>query len=140
MRTAQLVKQSLKYYWRTNLAVVFGVATAIAVLAGALIVGDSVRASLRDLFVQRLGNTDHVISASEFFREHLAEDLRPHLTARGFAASCPIIELEGSVSRDNGARAGRVLVYGIDGRFWQFHGRPEQSAPENREVLVSESL
>ena len=44
-----------RYYWRTNLAVVLGVATAVAVLAGALLVGDSVRGSLRDLVLQRLG-------------------------------------------------------------------------------------
>ena len=35
-----------------------GVATAVAVLAGALLVGDSVRGSLRDLVLQRLGSTD----------------------------------------------------------------------------------
>jgi hypothetical protein len=37
---------------------VFGVATAVAVLAGALLVGDSVRGGLRDLVVGRLGATD----------------------------------------------------------------------------------
>jgi len=140
MRTSQLVRQNLKYYWRTNLAVVFGVATAVSILAGALLVGDSVRASLRDLFLQRLGQTDHVITAAGFFREQLAGDLRPQLTARGFFESCPLIELEGNASRDNGARAGSVRVYGVDKRFFQFHGRSDQVPPENREVLVSESL
>ena len=63
MRTGTLVKRNLTYYWRTNLAVVFGVATAVSVLAGALLVGDSVRASLRDLFLARLGSTDYVVSS-----------------------------------------------------------------------------
>ena len=76
MRTAQLVRRNLSYYWRTNLAVVFGVAIAVAVLAGALLVGDSVRASLRDLVLHRLGKTDYVISTSEFFREQLEGDFR----------------------------------------------------------------
>jgi hypothetical protein len=40
MRTALLLKRNLAYYWRTNLAVVCGVAVAVAVLAGALLVGD----------------------------------------------------------------------------------------------------
>ena len=78
MRSAQLFKRSLTYYWRTNLVVVFGVATAVAVLAGALLVGDSVRASLRDLFLQRLGKTDYVISATGFFREQLAGEIQSH--------------------------------------------------------------
>lgn len=140
MRTSDLIKRSVKYYWRTNLPVVFGVATAVAVLAGALLVGNSVRASLRDLFLQRLGKTEYVIAAPEFVREQLAEDIRPQLEPHGLSSSCPLIELEGSVSRDNGARAGGIRVYGVDRRFWQFHGLPNQTPPENRELLVSESL
>src|ERR1700704_6235542 len=96
MRTGQLLKRNLSYYWRTNLAVVFGVATAVAVLAGALLVGDSVRASLRDLFVQRLGNTDHVITAQGFFREQLAADVQNHdqFVLGGFNATCPLIAVD----------------------------------------------
>ena len=52
MRPRALLLQSLSYYWRTNVAVVLGVATAVAVLAGALLVGDSVRGSLRDLVLR----------------------------------------------------------------------------------------
>ena len=143
MRPAQLVKQSLQYHWRTNLAVVFGVATAVAVLAGALLVGESVRASLRDLFLRRLGNTTHVVSAPEFFREQLAGDLQSHkqFAADGFQTTCPLIELEGAVSHGtSGRRAGGVRVYGVDERFWRFHGRDGRSVPQNREVFVSDSL
>ena len=142
MRAAQLLKRSLTYYWRTNLAVVFGVATAVAVLAGALLVGDSVRASLRDLFLQRLGKTDYVISATGFFREQLAGEIQSHkqFAADGFQATCPLIELEGSVSHEaSGRRAAAVRVYGVDERFWKFHGQGKQ-APQSREVFVSESL
>ena len=67
MRTSDLIKRSVKYYWRTNLPVVFGVATAVAVLAGALLVGDSVRASLRDLFLQRLGANRPCDCGTRFF-------------------------------------------------------------------------
>lgn len=142
MNTAQLLKRNLAYYWRTNLPVVFGVATAVAVLAGALLVGDSVRASLRDLFLQRLGKTDFVISANGFFREQLAADIQhdPEFTGKGFNATCPLIELEGSVSEPNGGRAGGVRVYGVDERFWKFHGREGKQPPQNREVFLSDSL
>ena len=142
MQTAQLIKRNLSYYWRTNLAVVFGVATAVAVLAGALLVGDSVRGSLRDLFLLRLGKTDHVVASNGFFREQLAADLRDQgeFATFGLALSCPLIELEGTVSHEtNKARAGGVRVYGVDKRFWEFHGR-EKAPPQNREVLLSESL
>ena len=142
MHTARLLKRNLTYYWRTNLPVVFGVAIAVAVLAGALLVGDSVRASLRDLFLQRLGNTDLVISAAGFFREQLASDIQndPRFSPGGFNTTCPLIELEGSVSEASGGRAGGIRVYGVDERFWKFHGREGKQPPQNRDVFLSESL
>src|SRR6185312_13197911 len=142
MRVTGLLKNNLKYYWRTNLAVVVGVATAVAVLAGALLVGDSVRASLRDIFLQRLGKTDHVITATSFFREQLAADLQgeSQFAASGFNSACPLISLQGSVSEASGTRAGGVQVYGVDERFWKFHGREGKQAPQNREVFISSSL
>jgi putative ABC transport system permease protein len=143
MHTAQLLKRNLSYYWRTNLPVVFGVAAAVAVLSGALLVGDSVRASLRDLFLQRLGKTDLVISATGFFREQLAAEIQNHpdfATSAFFNATCPLIELEGSVSEASGGRAGGVRVYGVDERFWKFHGREGKQPPQNREVFLSDGL
>ena len=87
------------YYWRTNVAVVLGVATAVAVLAGALLVGDSVRGSLRDLVLQRLGRTDRVIVSSGFFREALADDLHADQAfAASFDAICPVIAVQGLVT------------------------------------------
>jgi ABC-type lipoprotein release transport system permease subunit len=114
-----------------------GVAVAVAVLSGALLVGDSVRGSLRDLVLQRIGKTDHVVLSSGFMGEHLVEDLRKESGIQGIA---PMIIAQGFVSIQNsGGRAGKVLVYGIDERFWSFHGvMPE--ALEDREVLLSPAL
>jgi len=153
MRTAQLIKRNLSYFWRTNLAVVFGVATAVAVLAGALLVGDSVRASLRDLFLQRLGNTDSVITSTGFFRDEVASDIQAdqRFSSSGFTATCPIIAIDATVKNEaTSLRASGVRVYGVDDRFWQFHERESPTlersaggpgqAPRNREVLVSEAL
>jgi ABC-type antimicrobial peptide transport system permease subunit len=142
MHTSQLIKRNLTHYWRTNFAVVLGVATAVAVLAGALLVGDSVRASLRDLVLQRLGNTDFVIAAPGFFREQLAADIQNHqqFAGAGFARACPLIAVAGTVTHEPSKRVGTgIRVYGVDERFWTFQGHADAS-PHNREVLVSESL
>ncbi len=141
MNALTLVKNNLTHYWRTNLAVILGVATAVAVLAGALLVGDSVRASLRDLALARLGNTDFIITAQGFFRERLAGDLQSHdQFAANFNGACPIIALEAVVTRDeNNARAGGVQIYGVDDRFWKFHGANTQT-PEGNDVLISQAL
>src|SRR5260370_19150358 len=143
MQISQLLIRNLAHYWRTNLAVVLGVGTAVAVLAGALLVGDSVRASLRDLFVQRLGQPDLVIASADFFREQLASDIEddPQFTASGFANICPLIALEGTVTHESSKRVGSgIKVYGVDERFWKFNAQSGKQSPQSREVFVSEGL
>src|SRR5262245_4727329 len=137
MRRWSLVLRGLAYYWRTNVAVVLGVATAVAVLAGALLVGDSVRGSLRDLVLQRLGRADQVVSSAGFFREGLANAIEPDLTS---GAVCPLIAVEGAVTNQTGGRrVSRVQVYGVDDRFWRFHGLG-RTGPVGRDALVSAAL
>jgi len=120
VKLSTLVTNSVRYHWRTNLAVALGVAAAVSVLAGALVVGDSVRGSLRDLALGRLGRTDLVVSSLGFFRESAADDLRKSLQASGTA---PLIVADGFVTLESsGRRAANVLVYGVDERFWIFHG------------------
>src|SRR6186713_1007346 len=141
MDFARLVRRSLTHYWRTNVAVVLGVATAVAVLAGALLVGHSVRASLADLVRQRLGATDLVLASPLFFREQLAADVAadPRF-AQGFRGAVPLVVADAVVTeQESGRRAGRVKVYGVDERFWQFHGVPAVLL-EGREAALSPAL
>src|SRR5262249_53882859 len=106
---------------------------AVSVWDGRLIVGDSARAWLRDLALVRLGHADLVVTASGFFRERLADDMQSHgQFAANFDGACPIIALEAVVTRDeNNARAGGVQIYGVDERFWKFHGADTQTAEGN---------
>lgn len=104
MRTSTLLTRNLRWYWRTNLAVLLGVATATGVLAGALAVGESVRASLRDLVLGRLGNTESIVVRGDggYFRQELG--------------GTPIIAAEGAVTHESSKRrAGGVQVYGQPG-------------------------
>jgi putative ABC transport system permease protein len=142
MRASRLVVRGLRYYWRTNAAVVLGVATAVAVLAGALVVGDSVRGSLRDLVIQRLGRADLVVLSTGFFREALADAVRSDQAFGGsFDAISPLIVLPGLVTdQASGRRASRVQVYGVDDRFWRFHGVAAVSGPSGRDAVVNRAL
>jgi putative ABC transport system permease protein len=137
-----LIARGLGYYWRTHLAVIAGVATAVAVLAGALLVGDSVRASLRDLVLQRLGHTDEVVVSANFFRDAMAQAVSAHpgFTSR-FRAVAPLVMVKGFVTdQESGRRAGQVLVYGVDERFWRFHDAAAVAAIADREAYVSPAL
>ena len=124
MRTSTLLARNLAWYWRTNLAVLLGVATAAGVLGGALLVGDSVRTSLRDLVLARLGNTAYVVARNGFFREDLAA---------AFGDATPVISLSGMVAHPaSGRRAYAVQIYGVDQRFGP--------APEGQQILLSAAL
>src|SRR5580658_9986586 len=128
MRISTLLARNLAWYWRTNLAVLLGVATAAGVLGGALLVGDSVRTSLRDLVLARLGNTDYVVARNGFFREGLA-------AAFGGTGqeACPMIAINGMVAHQaSGRRALGVQIYGVDQRFG--------AAPEGQQILLSAAL
>ena len=95
-----LLARNLAWYWRTNLAVLLGVATATGVLGGAVLVGESVRATLRDLVLERLGNTDSIVTRNGFFREELAAAFQP---------AAPIIAMDGVVEHEaSGRRAAGV--------------------------------
>jgi ABC-type lipoprotein release transport system permease subunit len=127
MTVGRLLRKSLLYYWRTHLAVAFGVAIAVAVLTGAFVVGESVRASLREIALERLGRTEWLVTSKHFFRQQLAN-------------GAPLILLEGIVSDEkSGRNAARVPVYGVDEKFWQFHQTPDPQAAD-RDLRMSPAL
>ena len=129
---------SLAHYWKLNVAVVLGVAMAVSTLAGALLVGSSVRASLRAIVLARIGATDFELTAPHYFRAELAEELAR--ADAGVRDAYGFVSLEGSIAHEpSGRRASRVSVYGVDAGFFRFHGVP---APElgAREALLSPSL
>ncbi len=131
MRISTLLARNLAWYWRTNLAVLAGVATATGVLGGALLVGESVRDSLRDLVSARLGNAEYVVARDGL----LGEDL-----SGAIGDACPVFSMEGVVTQEsNGRRAGKVEVYGVDERFWKFQGLPG-GPPSGRQVLLTAAL
>jgi putative ABC transport system permease protein len=74
MRFRTLLLRSLRFHWRGHLGVLLGAAVGSAALIGALVVGDSVRLSLRGLALQRLGNVHFAMDVGDrHFRSGLAE-------------------------------------------------------------------
>ncbi len=67
----RFVLRSLWFYRRSNVAIALGVATAATVIVGALLVGDSMRGSLRALTIERLGRIDEVIIPATSFHPFL---------------------------------------------------------------------
>ena len=122
MNLARLLGRSLWYYWRTNLGVAAGSAVAAAVLIGALVVGDSVRLTLQEQALARLGRVDlALVAPGRYFRSALADAVADELGA----PVAPVLRLRG-VAASDAARANAVQVLGVDERFWALSpgGRP----------------
>src|SRR2546427_4872484 len=71
-----LILRSLRFHARTHLGAGLGAAVGSSVLIGALVVGDSVRGSLRDMALARLGRIQLALASNDrFFRAELAPAL-----------------------------------------------------------------
>ncbi len=125
---------SLRYYWRSNVAVVLTAAVAASVLTGALMVGDSVRGSLRQLTLDRLGGIDHALLGAGFFREALRDELAAYgqFSARYGPVSAAILMQGSVVEPESGRRAARVNVQGIDDEFTAFFPGSEEALDLSR--------
>ena len=112
----RLAKQSLGFYWRTNLGVLLTVVVSTAILTGALVVGDSVRHSLRMMVQARLGKTQlALVPQNRFFTSGLANELAEELNT----SAAPVLRVRGIIADgDDKRRANRIEVLGVDERFF----------------------
>jgi putative ABC transport system permease protein len=123
-----LAMRSLRYHARMNAAVALGVVAGTAVLTGALLVGDSVRGSLRSLTLDRLGRIEEALVVDHFFRVELADELSENLAAAPdlknvYGAVVPAILLTGNVTQpDSGSMASKVTLIGCNENFWALDG------------------
>ena len=138
---------SLRHYWRLHLAVAAGVATATAVITGALLVGDSMRGSLRDRALAGLGRVDTALVAEHPFRESLPRETLAALgdkangATNGYQDALPLLTLRGSLVAGSGRAARRatgLTVYGVPAKFWNLAA--EGAAAANGAALSDAEL
>lgn len=138
----KLVADSLRHHWRASAAVALGVMVATAVLTGALLVGDSVRGSLRHLVVDRLGRIDDVLVANHFFRAELAAELAAKTEfQRHFKTALPAVLLEATLETPGDVRrATGVSVVGADATFWKLGDEPAIEWPSGDAIVLNAPL
>ena len=124
-----LALRSLRFHARAHLGVLLGATVGAAVLIGALLVGDSVRGSLRDMALARLGKIEAAMATGDrLFRAELATSLK----------AAPVLALPGTVNSSDGSRrANRVHVLGVDENFWKLAAKapPFATVPPDSVVL-----
>src|SRR4051794_15675562 len=104
MTLTLLLRRSLVFHRRANLAVLLGVAVGTAVLTGALLVGDSLRGSLRDRALDQLGWVEEAMVSGRFVRQQIARDLSDVSVEPG-------ITLRATAERSDGGQAVGVTVW-----------------------------
>ena len=130
---AGLAKRGLLHYRREHFLVAAATAVAVSVLVGALVVGDSVRGSLRAAFTEGLGATDFAVLPTYSFSDDSDSGLQARLAARRdytdrFFDPAPVLRLSGTVFAPDG-KPTPTTVFGVDERFFGFHGLSGEIAP-----------
>lgn len=134
----RLILRNLTYHWLGNCAVMLGVAVGSAVLTGALLVGDSLRGSLRARIERQLAGIDAADMLHRPVPANIADWLPGH--------TAPVLLLPGSLqaaSDDPAAPSlGRVTVLGVDDRF-KPSGVPDGSVEWNgssKQAVISHRI
>jgi putative ABC transport system permease protein len=134
-----LIRRSLRFHARAHLGTALGAMVGSAVLIGALIIGDSVRGSLRDMALDRIGDVDFALPSDDrFFQADLAERMAGPLDI----TALPVLQLTGTAGRaDGAARANAVQLLGVNPRFWELgRGPTQQLALEPNDVALNQRL
>src|ERR1700690_3080965 len=103
-----MIFRSLRFHARAHLGGVLGAAVGSAALVGALVVGDSVRGSLRDLALARLGRTELALTSGDrLFRSKISDEMSPTPEEGASPVEvAPILQLPGTATtEDASARA-----------------------------------
>jgi putative ABC transport system permease protein len=125
--------KSLIYYRRQYFWIFAGLTLAAAILIGALSVGSSVRKSLQEIALKRLGDTELVIDARlNPASISLVTKLQKSLIA------APLLFMPGSVSKED-ERANGISIYGVDKEFKKFFVDAPDSIKEDN-AFISHNL
>lgn len=121
MNCLKLALRNLRYYLPHNLTTAAGIMVATAVIGGALIIGDSVRASLLKLVSDRLGKVEYaVIQQENYFRSALAGELAEK-TKTDCAA---VLQVEAFLASEHGAV--KANLYGVSRDFFRLSPAGEE--------------
>ncbi|MCR9295342.1 MAG: ABC transporter permease [bacterium] len=138
---ATVARKSMRYFARSHLALAAGVAAATAVIVGALVVGDTVRYSLRSLVLNRLDNIECLLHARVFFDPQFLNGIQLSDPATAFA---PAVLFQSTTVeyRDQGqlTRASRVQLLAVASDFWSQLRSPPADTPATDEVAINQSL
>ena len=148
-----LVLRTILHYYRLLLPVALGVAVSSAVIVGALLVGDSMRGSLKDIAMDRIGSIDSVVLAPRWFDAKRLDQAATALASTdGQPAEIHGLLLLPSVVAElqdrSGESEGRIItrrsteltLLGTDEAFWNLGSIRPARLPKGNELVLNASL
>jgi len=136
MSILNYIKRSIIYYKKQHIASFSGTIVAAAVISASLILGASVKGSLKDLIALRLGNTHQIITSGSRL---MTDSLTRIISDETGVKIAPVLFMSCSAISDSGLSKMNVNLIGIDSSFQYFSARaPDYIEPG--EVLISENL
>ncbi|HWL92758.1 MAG TPA: FtsX-like permease family protein [Phycisphaerae bacterium] len=107
MTPGTLQRRSLNYHWRMHAALALCAMVGSAALTGALLVGDSMRGSLREMALKRIGPVQYSLRSNQSFSQDRGKEL----------GGCKLLLFRGAAEHAvTGARANLVQILGLDHR------------------------
>ena len=132
MKATRFITQSFRHYAKSHLLTSIGVAVATTIILGALIVGSSVKYSLQQIAVKRLGNTTITLSSGDrYFTRETA-------IATG---GIPILRTEGVAVIPGGEkRLDKVNVLGVDTSFGKIVNANFEALNQSGNAIISSNV
>lgn len=156
-----LAIRTIIHFRRVMLPLAAGIAAASAVIVGALIVGDSVRGSLRNIAMDRIGSVDRVLMAPRWFDSRLVDNANRSLEKSGRHATGVMYltqvvaehrpeqpatpeTITGPASpapvTPSVLRAQEMTLFGITDSFWQLGSVLPKTLPRGEQIVLNQSL
>jgi len=139
----RLSYRSLLAYLPTHLAVLLSAATVTAILTGAMILGDSLRFSLRQRAIDRLGKTDYALLGPHLFRQSWVDEIMQVEHTRNVVShAAPVLLVQTGLEKPGQQQCvvNHVQLIGCEARFWSLGPTFPSRIPKTREIILNQTL
>ena len=143
-----LVLRTILHFFRLLLPVALGVAVSSAVIVGALLVGDSMRGSLKHIALDRIGSIQRMILSPRWFDQSALERAKASTNDRSLCGflwiQSVVAEHQDRSQEDQGKittqRVTELTLLGVEEDFWALGTIKPSATPGNQQIVLNRSL
>lgn len=132
------ITKSIRHYRKAHLLLMLMTLVTGMIITGALMIGDSVRSSLKAIAEERIGQTEWALHGGDrYFRIALTGELSEKLQT----IVVPLVMMEGTAGSQGGQnRIPNVQVVVVDDAFWKFAPKSPSISMEAGSAFINHRL